>query len=183
MMRELVDYAPSPGACGVGACARPMTSKSDPRETSGPRTDRIPPARPAWRARQYRELKKNIFFRPPGSSYRSLWTSNELNDTRTAPWRSSSDPRRSRRLRPDHSTRRASRARQLRRSERRAATASARRLLAAGTPSPRRWYLGIKASTRRGQDGDFLSYVSGQGGRDYYLAGDSSSLFFFTFLW
>ena len=35
-----------------------------PRETSGPRIDRIPSTRPPWRDRQYRELKK-IFFSPP----------------------------------------------------------------------------------------------------------------------
>ena len=40
------------------------TDPSDLRETSEPRSDRIPPARPAWRARQYRELKKNIFLAP-----------------------------------------------------------------------------------------------------------------------
>ena len=62
--RELVDYAPSPGACGVGACARLVPSISGPRETSGPRIDRIPPARPSWPDRQYRELKK-LFFSPP----------------------------------------------------------------------------------------------------------------------
>ena len=33
-------------------------------ETSGPRIDRIPPTRPSWRDRQYRELKK-LFFSPP----------------------------------------------------------------------------------------------------------------------
>ena len=51
-------------ACGVGACARLLPTKSDPRETSGPRTDRIPSTWPSWRDRQYRELKK-IFFSPP----------------------------------------------------------------------------------------------------------------------
>ena len=38
-------------ACGVGACARLLPTKSDPRETSGPRTDRIPSTRPPWRDR------------------------------------------------------------------------------------------------------------------------------------
>ena len=47
MVRELVDYAPSPGACGVGACTRPLVTSSDLRETSGPRTDRIPQRQPS----------------------------------------------------------------------------------------------------------------------------------------
>ncbi len=51
-------------ACGVGACARLVATKSDPRETSGPRIDRIPPTRPSSRDRQYRELKKLIFSAP-----------------------------------------------------------------------------------------------------------------------
>ena len=34
------------------------------RETSGSRTDWIPPTRPPWRRRQYRELKKLIFSAP-----------------------------------------------------------------------------------------------------------------------
>ena len=40
------------------------TTQSDPRETSGPRIDRIPPARPPWWRRQFRELKKLIFSAP-----------------------------------------------------------------------------------------------------------------------
>ena len=51
-------------ACGLGACARLLPTKSDPRETSGPQIDRIPSTRPSWRDRQYRELQK-IFFSPP----------------------------------------------------------------------------------------------------------------------
>ena len=51
-------------ACGVGDYPRLLATLGDPRETSGPRIDRIPPARPPWRDRQYRELKK-IFFWPP----------------------------------------------------------------------------------------------------------------------
>ena len=51
-------------ACGVGACARLLPTKSDPRETSGPQIDRIPSTRPSWRDRQYRELKKLIFSAP-----------------------------------------------------------------------------------------------------------------------
>jgi hypothetical protein len=34
-------------ACGIGACARLLPTKSDPRETSGPRIDRIPSTRPS----------------------------------------------------------------------------------------------------------------------------------------
>ena len=63
-MRELVDYAPIPGACDVGACTDHGRPQNDPRETSGPQIDRIPPARPPWRDRQYRELKK-LFFSAP----------------------------------------------------------------------------------------------------------------------
>ena len=51
-------------ACGVGACARLLPTKSDPRETSGPQIDRIPSTRPSWRDRQYRELKKSLFSPP-----------------------------------------------------------------------------------------------------------------------
>ena len=51
-------------ACGIGACARLLPTKSDPRETSGPQIDRIPSTRPSWRDRQYRELKKSISLAP-----------------------------------------------------------------------------------------------------------------------
>ena len=51
-------------ACGVGACARLVATLGAPRETSGPRIDRIPPTRPPWWRRQYRELKKLIFLAP-----------------------------------------------------------------------------------------------------------------------
>ena len=51
-------------ACGVGACACLLPTKSGPWETSGPQIDRIPSTRPSWRDRQYRELKK-IIFSPP----------------------------------------------------------------------------------------------------------------------
>ena len=47
-MRELVDYAPSPGACGVGACTCIVPTLGDPRETSWAGIDRIPLARPPW---------------------------------------------------------------------------------------------------------------------------------------
>ena len=59
-------YASTDGsrrACGVGACTCIVPTLGDPRETSGPRIDRIPPARPPWRDCQYREIKK-IFFSP-----------------------------------------------------------------------------------------------------------------------
>ena len=44
----------------------PMSSSdpSDLGESSGPRIDRIPPTRPPWRRRQFRELKKLIFSPP-----------------------------------------------------------------------------------------------------------------------
>ncbi len=45
-MRELVDYAPSPGACGVGTCTCILLHPGDPRETSGPRIDRFQLAQP-----------------------------------------------------------------------------------------------------------------------------------------
>ena len=51
-------------ACAVGDCPRLLPTKSDPRETSGPRIDRIPPTRPSWRRRQFRELKKLFFLAP-----------------------------------------------------------------------------------------------------------------------
>ena len=54
----------SPLACGVGACPRPVPTLGNLRETSGPRIDRIPPTRPPWWDRQYRELKKLIFLAP-----------------------------------------------------------------------------------------------------------------------
>ena len=48
----------------VGACACKVTTSTDLRETSGPRIDRIPPTRPPWRRRQYRDIKKLIFLTP-----------------------------------------------------------------------------------------------------------------------
>ena len=53
-------------ACGVGACACLLPTKSDPWEISGPPLDRIPSTRPSWRDRQFRELKK-IFFSAPST--------------------------------------------------------------------------------------------------------------------
>ena len=56
--------AGSPRACGVGVCTCIVPTLSELRETSGPRIDRIPLARPTPLARQYRELKKLIFLAP-----------------------------------------------------------------------------------------------------------------------
>ena len=54
----------SGGVGGVGVCTRPFPTLIDPRETSGPRINRIPPMRPpSWR-RQYRVLKKLHFSSP-----------------------------------------------------------------------------------------------------------------------
>ena len=64
LLRDWPKYAVSGGVCGVGACTRPLPTQSEPRETSAPQIDRIPSARPSWRDRQYRELKK-LFFSPP----------------------------------------------------------------------------------------------------------------------
>ena len=64
---DLYRYVPTDGSarvCGVGDCTRLVPTLGDPRETSGPRIDRIPPARPPWRVGQYRELKKIFFFAP-----------------------------------------------------------------------------------------------------------------------
>jgi len=63
-------YGPARGrflsarACGVGDCTCLLTTLCDLGETSGPRIHRIPPTRPPWRRRQYRELKKLIFSAP-----------------------------------------------------------------------------------------------------------------------
>ena len=48
-------------ACGVGDCPCLVPTLGDLGETSGPRIDRIPPTRPPWRRRQYRDIKKLIF--------------------------------------------------------------------------------------------------------------------------
>ena len=58
-------YSGSGGVGGVGDCTCKLATKSGPWETSGPQIDRIPSTRPSWRDRQYRELKKIIFFAPP----------------------------------------------------------------------------------------------------------------------
>ena len=51
-------------ACAVGDCTCIVPTLSDPRETSGPRIDKNPPARPPWWRRQYRDIKKLIFLAP-----------------------------------------------------------------------------------------------------------------------
>ena len=48
-------------ACAVGDCQRLASTLGNLRETSGSRIDRIPPTRPPWWRRQYRELKELIF--------------------------------------------------------------------------------------------------------------------------
>ena len=47
-----------------------------------------------WRDRQYRELKKIFFFAPSKCRIDLSGPMSDPNDTRTAPWRSSLDPRR-----------------------------------------------------------------------------------------
>ena len=65
MERELVDYAPSPGACGVGACTCIVPTLGDPRETSLTGIDRIKVARPPWTVGRPRpRIKKNPFLAP-----------------------------------------------------------------------------------------------------------------------
>ena len=62
LLRELVDYGPRPGVCGVGDCARLLRTLGDPGETSGPGIDRIKPARPPWPPADHRpRIKKNSF--------------------------------------------------------------------------------------------------------------------------
>ena len=56
----------SGGALGVGDYPCLVATIGDLGESPGPRIDRIPPTRPPWWRRQYRELKK-LFFRPPVS--------------------------------------------------------------------------------------------------------------------
>ena len=59
-----VSYSGSGGVSGVGDCTCKLPTSKDPRETSGPRIDRIPSTRPSWRDRQYRDIKKLIFLAP-----------------------------------------------------------------------------------------------------------------------
>ena len=57
-------YAGSARARGVGDCTCLLPTLNDLGETSGPRIDRIPPTRPPWWRRQYRDIKKLIFLAP-----------------------------------------------------------------------------------------------------------------------
>ena len=56
-------------ACGVGDCPRLVPTLGDRRETSGPRIDRIPPARPALVASSISRIKKINFFGPQEVSH------------------------------------------------------------------------------------------------------------------
>ena len=67
VMRELVNNRPRPGACGVGDCARLPPTIGDPRETSGPRIDRIPLARPPYTVGRPRPRIKKISFLGPST--------------------------------------------------------------------------------------------------------------------
>ena len=51
-------------ACAVGDCTCIIPTLGGLGETSGPRIDRIPPTRPPWWRRQYRDIKKLIFLAP-----------------------------------------------------------------------------------------------------------------------
>jgi hypothetical protein len=64
VLRELADNPSKRRRMRCGRLTIYRPTLSDPRETSGPRIDRIPSTRPSWRDRQYRELKK-IIFSPP----------------------------------------------------------------------------------------------------------------------
>ena len=59
-----VSYSRSGGAGDVGDCTCIIRTPNGLRGNSGPRIDRIPPTRPPWRRRQFRELKKNNFCGP-----------------------------------------------------------------------------------------------------------------------
>ena len=48
-------------ACGAGDCPCLVSTLSGPRETPGPRIDRIPSTWPLWWHRQNRDIKKLIF--------------------------------------------------------------------------------------------------------------------------
>ena len=59
-----VSLAGSARVCGVGDCTCLVRTLGRLGDTSGPRIDRIPPTRPPWWSRQFRELKKLIFSAP-----------------------------------------------------------------------------------------------------------------------
>ena len=65
VMRELVDYAPSPGACAIGDCTCIVSTLGDPGEASWAGIDRFPPARPPWStAASSPRIKKKSFSAP-----------------------------------------------------------------------------------------------------------------------
>ena len=81
----MVDYAPNPGACGVGACTSIVLTLGGPGDTSGAGIDRNKPARPPYGLVCLRTAKQEMtFFDPQEVSHRSLWTSSEPKDTQTA---------------------------------------------------------------------------------------------------
>ena len=55
---------PYSGSGGVGDCPRLISTLGDPWETTGPRIDKVPLARPPWWRRQYRDIKQFIFLAP-----------------------------------------------------------------------------------------------------------------------
>ena len=76
-------------ACSVGACPRLVPSRSDFRETSGPRIDRIPLARPTTLVARRRPRIKFFFFDPQEVSDRYPRTTNGPNASQTTPGRTS----------------------------------------------------------------------------------------------
>ena len=61
--RTLGDVSYS-GSGGVGDCPRLISTLGDPRETSGPRIDRIPLTRPSWWRRQLATQEIYCFWHP-----------------------------------------------------------------------------------------------------------------------
>ena len=59
-----VPHSRSGSVGGVGDCTCTLSTLGALGETSGLRIDRIPPTRPPWWRRHYRELKKLIFSAP-----------------------------------------------------------------------------------------------------------------------
>ena len=64
VLRELADNPSKRRRMRCRRLTMYSSNPSEPRETSGPRIDRIPLAWPPWRDRQYREFKKNKFSAP-----------------------------------------------------------------------------------------------------------------------
>jgi len=73
VVRELVDYAPWPGACGVGDCARLLLTLRGPGDTSWAGIDRIQPARPPWPWRHCRPRIKKKSFSAPSTCHIDLF--------------------------------------------------------------------------------------------------------------